>query len=451
MHSRKLSRRNFMQGGAAAAGALTGARTVVLEPGLLEASPLPVSPSDRVRFGLVGVGLEGGGLLARTLDIPGVECAAAADLYDGRQQLAKEIIGSAQVITTRRYQDLLDNKDIDCIICATPDHWHKRVMMDACNAGKDVYCEKPMSHGVSDGYEMVAHEQKTGRIVQVGSQRVSSPIFAKAKELISHGAIGNIYLVEASMGRNGFFTGLRWPAPPDLSPQTLDWDTWLGTAPKIPFNPLHFSSWRMWYAYGSGLAGDLFVHLLSGIHFALGLEQPPQRALALGGNYKWKDERDIPDIHCCLYEYPQLVVNMRVTIDTETGDNTKFLGTRGTIEIHGKELTLSTQYDKDRYPPAYIRTWQKSFNDEYTRKWHEQNDAIVARNVAENTTYQGSGDINDTKPHLANFFDAVRKRRRVVEDTNFGNIVSIACHMANYSYVQKGVAVWDASSKTIRG
>jgi hypothetical protein len=153
MDRRQLSGRNFMRSTAAAAGALLGARTVVLEPGPLEASPYPVSPSDRVRFGLVGVGLEGSGLLTKTLQIPGVECAAAADLYDGRQGLAREIIGSGPVITTRRYQELLDNKDIDCIICATPDHWHKRVLMDSCNAGKDVYCEKPMSHGVSEGCE----------------------------------------------------------------------------------------------------------------------------------------------------------------------------------------------------------------------------------------------------------------------------------------------------------
>ena len=213
MDRKQLSRRDFMRGTAAAAGAIYGTRTVVLEPGPLEASPCPVPPSDRVRFGLVGVGIEGSGLLRTTLQIPGVECAAAADLYDGHLGLAKEIMGEQPVTTTRRYQELLENKDIDCIICATPDHWHKQVLIDCCNAGKDIYCEKPMSHGVSEGYEMVAAEQKTGRIVQVGSQRVSSTIFAKAKELISGGAIGDIYLVEASMGRNGAIHRLAVAAP----------------------------------------------------------------------------------------------------------------------------------------------------------------------------------------------------------------------------------------------
>jgi len=450
MNRKPFSRRDFMRATAGAAGATLATRTVLLGPGRLEAAPRTVPPSDRVRFGLVGVGLEGSGLLKVMLQIPGIECAAAADLYDGHLELAKEIMGEKPVVTTRRYKELLEDKNIDCVVCATPDHWHKQVVVDCCDAGKDVYCEKPMAHTVSDGYEMVAAEQRSKRIIQVGSQRVSSTVFAKARELVVEGAIGDIYLVEASMGRNGEFTALRWPPPPDLSPQTLDWDTWLGPAPKIPFNPLHFSSWRMWYAYGSGIAGDLFVHLLSGIYFALGIKEPPRRALAVGGQFKWKDERDIPDIHCCLYEHPNLIINMRVTLDTETGDNTKFLGTRGTIEIRGKELILTIQDDRDHQPSYYISTFPKNFREEFARKWHEENDALVARNVSETTTYRGMADINDTKPHLVNFFDAVRTRRPVVEDASFGNLASIACHMANYSYLHKGAAVWDAPSKSIR-
>lgn len=162
MDRKQLSRRDFMRGTAAAVGATYGTRTVVLEPGPLEASPCPVPPSDRVRFGLVGVGGRGSGLLGTTLQISGAECAAAADVYDGHLGLAKEIMGEQPVTTTRRYQELLESKDIDCIICATPDHWHKQVLIDCCNAGKDIYCEKPMSHGVSEGYEMAATEQRTG-------------------------------------------------------------------------------------------------------------------------------------------------------------------------------------------------------------------------------------------------------------------------------------------------
>src|ERR1700730_2184945 len=139
-----LSRRAFLQRGAAAsAGGLLVSKTI-----LLEAQPLPraVAPNDRVRFGMIGIGMQGSGLLSGAVTIPGIECVAAADLYDGRHTLAKEITGNPNLPTTRRYQELLDRKDIDCIVAAVPDHWHRRVVVDACNAGKDIYCEKPMSH-----------------------------------------------------------------------------------------------------------------------------------------------------------------------------------------------------------------------------------------------------------------------------------------------------------------
>ena len=133
--------------------------------------------------------MQGSGLLTAAVQLPGVECVAACDLYDGRHLLAQEIVGK-KIPTTRRYQDLLDNKEIDCLIAAVPDHWHKQVVVDAVNAGKDIYCEKPMSHSAADGLAMVAAAQKTGRIVQIGSQRVSSVICAKAKEMIAQGTLG---------------------------------------------------------------------------------------------------------------------------------------------------------------------------------------------------------------------------------------------------------------------
>ena len=133
---------------------------------------------------MIGVGMQGSGLLARSIALPGVECAAACDLYDGRHARAREIAG-ANLRTTRRYQELLDDKEIDCIVAAVPDHWHRKIVVDAVSAGKDIYCEKPMSHSVADGHAMVAAAQKSGRIVQIGSQRTSSVLCAKARELVA--------------------------------------------------------------------------------------------------------------------------------------------------------------------------------------------------------------------------------------------------------------------------
>ena len=164
-----FSRRTFLQSTAAAAGAslVPGSIRLESEPSFALQSS---SANDRIRFGIVGVGMEGSNVLGTAVALPGTECVAAADLYDGRHTLAREIVGKP-IKTMRRYQDLLDDKSIDVIFVAVPDHWHKQVVVDSLAAGKDVYCEKPMSHTPADGLEMVAAAKKTGRIVQIGAQR----------------------------------------------------------------------------------------------------------------------------------------------------------------------------------------------------------------------------------------------------------------------------------------
>src|SRR5215475_9978929 len=185
----------------AAASAAVAARPIPLAAEDFQAGSTAVAPSDRVRFGIVGVGMQGSGLLNAAITLPGVECAAACDLYDGRHTLAREIV-KEDLRTTRRYQELLADKEIDCIVAAVPDHWHKQVVVDAVAAGKDIYCEKPMSHTPADGVAMVEAAKKTGRIVQIGSQRVSSVIYAKAKSMIASGTIGEMTFIEAWLGRN---------------------------------------------------------------------------------------------------------------------------------------------------------------------------------------------------------------------------------------------------------
>src|SRR5437763_13763476 len=228
---KNFSRREFLGVGAAAAGATRAAKTILLDPEPLFATTR-FAASDRVRFGMIGIGMQGNWLLSSAIELPGVECVRACDLYDGRHTLAREITTKPNLPATRRYQELLADKDIDCIIAAVPDHWHKQIVVDALSAGKDIYCEKPMSHTAAEGLDMAAAQQKTGRLVQIGSQRVSSVIYAKAKELVANGAIGDLCMIEGSLGRNDPTGAWEYPPPPDLSPQNLDWETWLGTAPK---------------------------------------------------------------------------------------------------------------------------------------------------------------------------------------------------------------------------
>ena len=410
-----------------------------------------VAPSDTVRFGMVGVGMQGNGLLGTSIQLPGVTCAGAADLYDGRHTLAKEIAG-AQLPTTREYRRLLDDKNIDCIVAAVPDHWHRKIVVDAVSAGKDIYCEKPMSHSAADGVAMVDAVKKTNRIVQIGSQRVSSQICAKAKELLGQGAIGDLMMVEARLGRNDPTGAWQYPPPPDLSPRTLDWDTWQGDVPKRAFDANIFARWRMWKEYGTGVAGDLLVHLISGMMFMLGVNEPPKQAMAVGGNRRWKDGRNTPDVHLINYYFGDLPVSMRLNLGTEIQEAYWFHGSKGVLELTGSRITVTPQSGKDQWPSYYTGSYPSALRQAYEAKWHEENDPKLGQNAvfSEATTYTAP-DFDDTRVHLWTFFEAVRTRKPVVEDVVFGHNAALACHMANESFWRRNAVTWDEAAKTIRG
>jgi len=412
--------------------------------------PQAVAPSDRVRFGIIGIGMQGSGLLTNSIELPGVECVAACDLYDGRHALSKEIVNNPSLPTTRRYQELLANKGIDCLIAAVPDHWHKQIVVDAVSAGKDIYCEKPMSHTAAEGVEMADAARKTGRIVQIGSQRVSSVICAKAKDLVAKGALGDLMLVEGSLGRNDPTGAWEYPPPLDLSPQTLDWDTWQGAVPKRAFDPLLFARWRCWKEYGTGVAGDLLVHLVSGMMYVLGINEPPKRTMAMGGILRWKDGRNMPDVHAVLFQYGDIPVYMRLNLGTESPEIYRFQGSKGILELTEFSLTFYPQPGVDTAPSYYASGFPRAMREEYFKKWHQEHDPVPGKEPAlEGVTYR-SDSWDDEKPHLWNFFQAVRSRKPVVEDAVFGHNAALACHLANESYFRRSAMYWDAASKSIK-
>jgi predicted dehydrogenase len=444
----RFSRREFLQTGAGMAGASVAASIIHLDSERLFAATT-VAPSDRVRFGIVGVGMEGTNLLSTAIQLPGVECVAACDLYDGRNELAREIVGKA-IPTTRRYQELLDNKEIDAIVMAVPDHWHKPIFVDALSAGKDVYCEKPMSHTPADGVAMVEAAKKTGRMVQIGAQRTSSVLCAKAKELYDSGAIGELSLVEMTLGRNDPTGAWEYPPPADLSPQNLDWDTWLGTAPKKPFDPYLFARWRCWKEYGTGVAGDLMVHLISGMQFVLGINEAPRKASAFGGIYRWKDGRNTPDVHPVLFEYKHIPVYVRLTLGTETPETTRFMGSRGIIELMEFSVTHIAQTGVDLAPSYYCYGLPARLKNPYFKQWHQEHDPKPGQEPAPETiTYKGD-DYDDLRPHMWKFFEAVRSREPLLQNAVFGHHAALACHMANESYYRSSPVNWDEASQTIK-
>jgi predicted dehydrogenase len=446
----KFSRRRFLEIGAGAAGASLAAKTMLLNPKPLLASAHPVAASDRLRFGMIGVGMQGSGLLAQSIELPGIECVAACDLYDGRHILAREITDKPNLPVTRRYHELLANKDVDCIVAAVPDHWHKQVVVDAVIAGKDIYCEKPMSHSAADGVEMVAAAKKTGRIVQIGSQRVSSLICAKAKEIVSKGMLGELMLVEGWLGRNDPTGAWEYPPPTDLSPETLDWDTWQGTVPKRALDPNIFARWRCWKEYGTGLAGDLLVHLISGMMFMLDINEAPRQVMAMGGIRRWKDGRNMPDVQASLFYYGDLPVYMRLNQGTEMPETYRIQGSKGILEVTEFGLSFAPQSGKDSNPSYYDSGFPHAMRSTYEKQWHEENDPKIGHEPMPETISFRGPDYDDMHPHLWTFFEAVRSRKPVVEDAVFGHHAALACHMANESYFRKTAVVWDETSQTIK-
>jgi predicted dehydrogenase len=394
--------------------------------------------------------MQGAPLLRESIKLPGVACAAACDLYDGRHTLAREIAG-ADLPVTRRYQELLENKSIDAIVVATPDHWHRQLVVDALSAGKDVYCEKPMSHSPADGVAMVDAARRSGRVVQVGSQRVSAPITARARQMIAQGMLGELTLVEAWLGRNEPSGAWQYPPPPDLSPQTLDWDTWQGRVPKRAFDPLLFARWRAWKEYGTGVAGDLLVHLMSGMMHMLDLNRPPTRVMSVGGIRRWKDGRNMPDVHAVTYDYGGLPVYMRLNLGTFMPETYHIQGAKGLLTVAGDTITFTPQPGIDTSPSYYaMNSYPRAMREAYQQRWHAEHDARVAREAMQETvTIRGSG-IDALPLHLATFYDAVRTRKPVVEDAVFGHHAALACHMANESYFRQAPVTWDEEAKRVR-
>jgi len=449
-----LTRRDFVRMGAGAVAAGAAVRATLLEPAPLAAQIDP--GSRRIRFAIVGTGIRGTDLLKAARMVPSGVCVGAADLYTTRHQAAKEAWG-ADMPTTRDYRVFLDSKDVDAVLIATSDHLHRRVTLDAVAAGKDVYCEKPMSHSVADGQAMVEAVQKGNRIFQAGSQRVSSILYAKAREIYASGRLGEVHSIDAQWNRNSPGGAWVYPVPDDASPQTVDWDRFIQDAPPHAFDPVRFFRWRLFADYSSGLGGDLFVHMLSGIFAISGMNTAPIRAYSSGGLYHYKDGREFPDLLETIYDFPGTNSNIQAHVHCNQNNNDaderiSFFGSNGSLVVTGNSVTFTPQ---DVTPRFESYGWNGMTNEqrrhgmEEFRAAHPVPPPSVAPNQVESYTLpQG---YNDSVDHIANFFRAVNTRQHVVEDEVFGHNAAIGCHMANSSYFRRAVAVWDAETKTIKG
>jgi predicted dehydrogenase len=443
----RITRRDFVRLGAGAVAAGAAVKATVLEPPALAAQGTGTA-GRKIRFVSIGTGIRGCDLLRSARQVPTGECVGTADLYTMHQKAGQEAYG-ADIPTTRDYRALLDRKDVDAVIVAVADHQHRRVVLDCVAAGKDVYCEKPMSHNVADGLAMVEAVRKNKRIFQAGSQRVSNIVYKKAAEIYKSGRLGEVTYVEAYTDRNSPSGAWVYPVAPDASPETIDWKTWLLDAPDRPFNAERFFRWRCFADYGEGVAGDLYVHLLSGFQCISGINAVPNRAYSTGSLTHFKDGRDFPDLLATLYDYPGMAVKVHCNQNNASGESTVFYGRLGTMEIAGNTVTVTPQ-DTSPQPEGYsLNGWTAAAKKQYFEEWRAAHPEHPAK-LGEVETYSAPHGYDDTADHLANFFHAVETREHLVEDEVFGNHAAISCHMANHSYFQRAIATWDDTAKTIK-
>jgi predicted dehydrogenase len=447
------TRRHFLQA-STVAGLAASALAAQNQPQTPEKKILP---NDRIRVALIGAGGMGSADAESSQQVPGVELVAVSDIYQGRLTRAKERWGN-QLFTTRDYREVLARPDIDAVIVATPDHWHAQISIDAMNAGKDVYCEKPMVQRVQDGKAVVDAQKNTSRIMQVGSQRVSSIVYKKAQELLQAGAIGELNMVEAWWDRNSAIGAWEYSIPPDATPQNIDWDRFLGRAPKVPFEPVRLFRWRNYRDYGTGVAGDLFVHLFSGMHFVTGAHGPT-RVFASGGLRFWKDGRDVPDVFLGLYDYPAtdrhgaFNLALRVNFVSGAGETSgfRFVGSEGILSINGGVTVSKTPRETE---PGYtVDTFPKALQEEYLADYHKkyppQRPNADSMRPQQEEKFLPPPHYSDHLDHHRNFIAAVRSRQPVVEDPVFGLRAAGPALLSNLSYFEQRVCNWDPETMTL--
>ena len=445
--SKNTSRRNFIQkmaagvaGAAVAPAVLHAGNTADQQVSIKRETK--TSANDTIRLALIGAGGMGLADANTAITVPGVKLVAACDLYDGRLADAKRIYGN-DIFTTRDYKEIISRKDVDAVIVATPDHWHKDISVDAMNSGKAVYCEKPMVHSVSEGAAVLEAQNRNKVVFQVGSQGLSSLGNEKAKELLAQGAIGKLNYAEGFWARNSPEGAWQYAIPADGNEKNVDWKRFLHKYKQIPYDANRFFRWRCYKDYGTGVSGDLFVHLFSSLHFITN-SKGPQKIMAMGGLRYWKDGREVPDVLMGMFDYPDTPehpafnLSLRVNFVDGTADSTylRLVGSEGSMNVEWDRVTLfrNRGYSGANDPLAATKL-NKNNASGYERK------RMVAPYSTEFNAEKGyKGAHYD---HFQNFFDAIRQKKLSVEDALFGYRAAAPALLCNDSYFQNKAIVWD--------
>ncbi len=449
----KINRRDFIRKSAvtgAGAGMALGMRNNAM------ASTIEYdrddSPNGRITIGFIGVGARAHQVMNNVLKMPGFEVVAMCDAYTGRIERAQERTGGKAKVF-RDHRELLAAPGIDAVYIGTPDHWHKDHAIAALEAGKDVYIEKPLTYTVDEGLEIIKAVKKTGRILQVGSQNISLPLQIKAREIIASGRLGQITMIRASVNRNSAGGAWIYPIPPDANPQTVNWDMFQGPAKKHPYSLERFFRWRCYEDYSGGMATDLFVHVMTTIHYVMGA-QAPEMVTAAGSLYRWKGSRDVPDTLDAIMQYPEgFTVNLSGSFNNESSGERglQILGTDGTLTI-GRNLIFTPEVKEEDHG-WIVDSWPSSLQKAYYKDPKviatEMPNRWDPKVIDGEERWSGVGP-DSTTLHFENFQKAIKDRKQPVEDVFAGHRAAAVAHLINSSAKLKKPLWWDRANDRIK-
>ena len=408
---------------------------------------MSISPNSFVNIALIGKGGMGTSDTHTALSVDGVKLVGVCDLYDKRLKDARAQWGN-DIFVTKDFREILSRKEVDAVIIATPDHWHQPIAIEAMKAGKHVYCEKPVIHKLSEGNALIEAQKKSGVLFQVGSQGMASIGNRAARLLIQHGVIGAVNFVDGQFtgapGRLNAFT-----APDDASEETIWWDRFLGNAPKIPFNPQHFFAWRNWKDYGTGIAGDLFVHVLASIHYimdAIG----PEKVYTTGGIHHYTDgSRDTPDIMLGYFDYPnknnlgaftvQLGANYVDGISKKWGNmDLRIIGSKGSLDVGWDKVVLKTTEDLNTKDFEILEQLGQEMN--VPEKVSSREFIFTAQEGYRGGHYD----------HHFNFIDGIRNNKPLTADVLFAVRTAAPALLSYESYLRNQAILWDSTRLKIK-
>ncbi len=421
--SDEFSRRNFVKSAALAVG-----------PAVLPA----LGANDKLNAAWVGTGSRG--MYVMDMAYQGAPnmftVTAVCDAFQGAIAKAKDQVmtkGGNTPKTFVDYQEILKDPSIDVVFITTPEHLHHSMAIAALRAGKNIYLEKPLAHTIEEGFEIVREAQKSGKVVQVGTQNRSNSLYIKAKEMIAEGMIGDIHYVRAFWYRNGLPSEPAWryPIQEGLSEQTADWQKFLGPAKKRAFDPRRYRQWRLYWDYSGGISTDLLVHQTDITNYVCG-KTVPYSCMASGGVYRWadaNDDREVPDTFSAIYEYmdSKFHINYSCYFGNENFDyGEQFMGNDGTIEVLGRQ--------------------RLNF---YPEKFRGRAPAHVAARKPINLYVQGNDNLA-VQAHVKNFLEAVLGKAKAIAPATVGQEAAIGGHMATLSYRHNKKIIWEDRSQKYR-